>query len=107
MDQKAAGGQLPEDLEINMNFNNNFDPNNSRRRQTRPMFDGNGSYRSTGLNECDCLTANCVGCHFPCPKCKSPKCGNECRQYRQYAYAYVYSEASKKTIFNDKSGANK
>lgn len=103
MDQKPADQQLPEDLEIDMNFNNGFDPNKSRRHQNRSTFDGNGRYRTGGQNVCDCLIENCVGCHFPCPKCKSPKCGNECRQYRQYAYGYVFSEASKTTIFNDKS----
>lgn len=30
---------------------------------------------------CDCLNENCPGCFFPCPKCRSAKCGSECRYY--------------------------
>lgn len=89
-----------EDLKINMEFNSDFDPNKSKRSQNRTVFDGNGSYRHNGRDVCDCLDNFCCGCHYPCPKCKSPKCGNQCRRYRAEAYSSIYWESQKVTQHN-------
>lgn len=55
---------------------------------------GDGSLLGTGKNICDCLQEECVGCHFPCPKCRSPKCGAECRNNRKWYYEKVEVEGT-------------
>lgn len=82
-------------------FLSDFDPEKStreRRKLTRKcyntvpasrannMYDEKGRYRCDGSNECDCLDVQCAGCHFPCPSCKSPKCGTSCRVNRKWTY---------------------
>ncbi len=43
------------------------------------MYDYTGRLIVDGRDLCDCLEPNCPGCHFPCVKCDSEKCGHECR----------------------------
>uniref|UniRef100_V5GER0 ARF7 effector protein C-terminal domain-containing protein n=1 Tax=Ixodes ricinus TaxID=34613 RepID=V5GER0_IXORI len=56
---------------------------------------GSRHYTSRGLHivsnsdSCDCLMVGCPGCHFPCPKCGSAKCGDECRSNRSYVYEHL------------------
>lgn len=87
-------------------FLENFDPECSvreRRKLTRKvnavanvqrkvpgaLYDENGVHIMTGIDLCDCLQKACPGCHFPCPKCKSLKCGPECRCNRKYVYDQI------------------
>lgn len=82
-------------------FLSDFDPEKStreRRKLTRKcynhvpasraanIYDEKGRYRCDGSNDCDCLDPQCAGCHFPCPSCKSPKCGPSCRVNRKWTY---------------------
>ncbi|KAB0804959.1 hypothetical protein PPYR_01929 [Photinus pyralis] len=86
-------------------FLENFDPESSareRRKLTRKvnqiiptrripgaLFDEYGVHIVSGVDLCDCLQKSCPGCHFPCPKCKSQKCGPECRCNRKYIYDQI------------------
>lgn len=72
-------------------FLDKFDPDQSERekrklnRRINPgnkkaaLYDERGISINTRRDYCDCLQLGCAGCHFPCPKCQSPKCGHECR----------------------------
>lgn len=76
-----------------MHFLNNFDPEKSVRerrklnrksyflngRKNKNIYNETGQIAATGKDLCDCLDETCPGCHFPCPKCSSNKCGHECR----------------------------
>lgn len=53
------------------------------------LYDVNGKIRGTQEDICDCFDKICFGCHFPCDKCKSPKCGPTCRVYRRYFYEEI------------------
>merc|ERR1719229_685746 len=50
------------------------------------VYDDKGLLIDSKLDLCDCLEELCPGCHFPCPKCRSNKCGGECRQGRKWQY---------------------
>lgn len=81
-------------------FMENFDPEMSTREKRKlnrkfgiqkkiPMgalYDDCGVHVNSGLDICDCLQKVCPGCHFPCKKCSSQKCGVECRVYRRFIY---------------------
>ncbi|KAK2145939.1 hypothetical protein LSH36_645g00001 [Paralvinella palmiformis] len=41
---------------------------------------------------CDCLEKTCPGCHFPCTKCGSQKCGTDCRCNRRWYYTTLEVE---------------
>uniref|UniRef100_A0A6A7FZ54 Endochitinase A-like n=1 Tax=Hirondellea gigas TaxID=1518452 RepID=A0A6A7FZ54_9CRUS len=49
---------------------------------------------------CDCLQDECPGCHFPCPKCRSTKCGAECRINRKYYYERIDVEGTEQFYMN-------
>lgn len=84
-------------------FIEDFDPEQStreRRKLTRRsymqsssksanMFDEKGRYRHNNANVCDCLDSGCPGCQFPCPMCRSPKCGTTCRVNRKWAFEVI------------------
>lgn len=61
-------------------------------RKSKNIYDENGHIRATGKDLCDCLDETCPGCHFPCSKCNSNKCGHECR------YSSVYFNKIKKKL---------
>ncbi|XP_069949819.1 uncharacterized protein [Cherax quadricarinatus] len=60
-----------------------------------------GSIVYSGKDLCDCLQSLCPGCHYPCPKCGSAKCGNECRIHRKWYYEKVEVEGTKLTWTNE------
>ncbi|XP_043679735.1 ARL14 effector protein isoform X2 [Vespula pensylvanica] len=76
---------------ITKKFLRNFDPERSEREKRKlhrrlyqgskrhTLYNDEGIWVITGDNLCDCLSLECAGCHFPCPKCSSSKCGHECR----------------------------
>jgi len=53
-----------------------------------------------GLDLCDCLESSCPGCHSPCLKCESPKCGFECRSRRKWMYEHILVEGNEMKIQN-------
>ncbi|XP_013780328.1 ARL14 effector protein-like [Limulus polyphemus] len=102
--RKETKGQASKFLE-------NWNPetsNRETRKMTRKIYneksrgpqvhDERGTYVSLGKNLCDCLEETCPGCHYPCPKCKSPKCGHECRQNRKWIYEQLEIEGTDKVI---------
>merc|ERR1712062_518114 len=60
-----------------------------RGRNKNNVYDEKGILISCGKDVCDCMDDSCPGCHFPCPKCRSNKCGNECRQNRKWLFESV------------------
>lgn len=50
------------------------------------IYDSLGRFRLTQEDICDCFSYQCVGCHFSCEKCESPKCGPICRVNRRYIF---------------------
>ncbi|PSN45826.1 hypothetical protein C0J52_05521 [Blattella germanica] len=97
----------------NMKFMENFDPersNREKRKLTRKIYTGGrkqmnlydekGILISVGKDLCDCLDDTCPGCHFPCPKCHSCKCGHECRVNRKWMYDSIEIEGTDEVIRN-------
>jgi len=98
-------------------FMSNFDPSVSRRTKTQgksgrgpgtggytrktALYDNKGVLIQFGLDLCDCLEDDCPGCHFPCPKCRSPKCGHECRVNRKWQYDSVELDGIPGTLRNN------
>ena len=87
-------------------FNHRFDRlKNERRKRNKvkkfnqgfksdkkaEVFDAKGMHINSGQDLCDCLDPECSGCFFKCPnkKCKSYKCGPDCRQKRKYYYESI------------------
>ncbi|KAK6179906.1 hypothetical protein SNE40_012156 [Patella caerulea] len=91
-------------------FLDDFDPERSTRElrkmqrklkpSTKPnsLYDEAGRIRETGVDICDCLDHDCPGCHFPCAKCASEKCGTECRCNRKWHYDSIYVEGTEINI---------
>ncbi|XP_068221143.1 uncharacterized protein [Palaemon carinicauda] len=59
------------------------------------IYAQDGTLACSGKDLCDCLQGDCPGCHYPCPKCSSKKCGSECRQNRKWYYEKVEVEGTK------------
>ncbi|NWH35321.1 A14EL protein, partial [Chloropsis hardwickii] len=55
-------------------------------------YDKHGRLLCNGIDLCDCLDVNCLGCFYPCPKCSSTKCGPECRCNRTWVYDLIETE---------------
>ncbi|GLG97672.1 Uncharacterized protein GBIM_04393 [Gryllus bimaculatus] len=95
------------DINVHSNFMRDFDPQSSQRvarKQERKqkkrgpsqqrLYDHKGRLLGTGEDLCDCLIDDCPGCHFPCPKCRSCKCGHECRRNRKWRYDEIEIEGT-------------
>ncbi|XP_026487871.1 ARL14 effector protein [Vanessa tameamea] len=96
-----------------MRFLENFDPETSARerrklnrksyfmnRNTKKIYNERGQLAATGKDLCDCLDEVCPGCHFPCSKCTSNKCGHECRVNRKWMYEKIEIEGNDFVIRN-------
>ncbi|XP_043270121.1 ARL14 effector protein [Venturia canescens] len=93
-------------------FLSDFDPQRSEREKRKlnrrlypnskkySVYDERGFMVKTGYNLCDCLQLDCAGCHFPCAKCGSTKCGHECRNFRKWTYDTIENEGSDVIIKN-------
>ncbi|CAI9730123.1 ARL14 effector protein-like [Octopus vulgaris] len=94
-------------------FMEDFDPEKSSREmrkmnrriyrenmKTNQMYDETGRLLDNSKDVCDCLDEDCPGCHFPCNKCGSEKCGTECRCNRKWVYEVVEIEGSNLVIRN-------
>ena len=103
-------------------FLRDFDPENServRRKRNRGAYENDsncdpstplvynerGIHIKTGVDLCDCLRSNCPGCHFPCRKCQSLKCGTVCRVNRTWEYDIVHTQSISRKEF-EKSRPN-
>ncbi|XP_006823830.1 ARL14 effector protein-like [Saccoglossus kowalevskii] len=62
------------------------------------LYDEAGLLIEDGRDLCDCLDDLCPGCHYPCPKCGSEKCGGECRCNRRWIYEQIEVEGSGEII---------
>ena len=71
----------------------------------RPLYNEKGVFVATNQDLCDCLRVECNGCHFACSQCKSLKCGNKCRVFRQWYYERVEIEGVPNSVleFNQQS----
>ncbi|XP_013134922.1 PREDICTED: ARL14 effector protein [Papilio polytes] len=95
-----------------MHFLQDFDPEKSVRERrklnrksyfmnrNKKIYNERGQIAATGKDLCDCLIEKCPGCHFPCPKCSSLKCGNECRVNRKWVYEKIEIEGFDTCIKN-------
>ncbi|XP_042867332.1 uncharacterized protein LOC122250084 isoform X5 [Penaeus japonicus] len=113
---------LIEGLQVNNQFKfmENFNPKTSERvrrkkkkvqyfsssgrnkNQMQQAYHGSdGRILSSGKDLCDCLQTSCPGCHYPCPKCNSPKCGSECRVNRKWYYEKVEVEGTQLSWMNE------
>lgn len=112
LNQIGVAKQLRK-LAVGNEFMSDFDPETStreRRKLSRKcyaqgpakkyVYDEKGRYRSNGADACDCLDALCPGCHFPCPNCKSPKCGTQCRVHRKWAFEVVEHDGKDLVLTN-------
>ncbi|KAM6393527.1 ARL14 effector protein isoform 1-T3 [Pluvialis apricaria] len=56
------------------------------------VYDSQGLLLYSGMDLCDCLDEDCLGCFYACPKCGSNKCGAECRCDRKWLYEQIEIE---------------
>ncbi|KAM4617623.1 ARL14 effector protein isoform 2-T2 [Discoglossus pictus] len=66
------------------------------------VYDVNGILLYNGMDLCDCLDDDCLGCFYSCLKCGSNKCGVECRCDRKWLYEQIEVEGGE-TIRNKHS----
>uniref|UniRef100_A0A0B6ZDG2 ARF7 effector protein C-terminal domain-containing protein n=2 Tax=Arion vulgaris TaxID=1028688 RepID=A0A0B6ZDG2_9EUPU len=84
-----------------------FDPEKSqremckmnRRSKKNQLYDDRGVLLGTHLDLCDCLEKDCPGCHLPCQRCGSLKCGTDCRCNRKFTVDLIEVEGTN-AIYN-------
>ncbi|XP_046439160.1 ARL14 effector protein-like isoform X2 [Daphnia pulex] len=74
--------------------------NNKRDKKAGYQYNEKGLLIFDGADLCDCLSDNCPGCFFPCPKCRSAKCGTECRVNRRWVLETVTVDGTTEVIKN-------
>ncbi|BFY98484.1 hypothetical protein BsWGS_01524 [Bradybaena similaris] len=88
-------------------FMADFDPEKSQREMRKMnrrlyskeakkniLYDEKGVHLEALTDLCDCLDKGCFGCHFPCQRCGSPKCGADCRCSRKYIVDFIEIEGT-------------
>ncbi|XP_055381809.1 ARL14 effector protein [Condylostylus longicornis] len=109
--QRAAASKTVQKLREDLSFLGDFDPEKSRRRKIKvkrkvpaitrnTVFDDKGRYRDSLFDVCDCMKYNCPGCFWPCPSCRSTKCGPVCRCNRKFAYESIDFDGNNDVISN-------
>merc|ERR1712018_986638 len=71
------------------NQNINYRESGKGKSKNVNIYDEKGVMKFCKKDLCDCMDDECPGCHFPCPKCRSNKCGHECRQNRKWMFDCV------------------
>eukprot|EP00095_Tigriopus_kingsejongensis_P010393 maker-scaffold1615_size33485-snap-gene-0.14 protein:Tk10393 transcript:maker-scaffold1615_size33485-snap-gene-0.14-mRNA-1 annotation:"c11orf46 homolog" len=69
-----------------------------RNKVKSQLYDDTGICLANRRDLCDCLVDACPGCHFPCPKCGSHRCGLECRQNRKWQYETLELDGHPKSL---------
>ncbi|EZA49554.1 hypothetical protein DMN91_005614 [Ooceraea biroi] len=112
IEKKSTRGSRQRGVDnLTKKFLRNFDPEHSEREKRKLyrrlyqshrkyLYDEKGIFIQTSDDLCDCLDLDCQGCHFPCPKCSSPKCAHECRNNRKWTYDSIHCEGTDPTIRN-------
>ena len=77
----------PEKKEQMSKKNEFFSPKREAKK-----YDRKGRLLVNQADLCDCLDEDCPGCFYPCPKCKSTKCGPTCRCSRRWVYTTMVNE---------------
>ncbi|XP_064474666.1 uncharacterized protein LOC135388794 isoform X3 [Ornithodoros turicata] len=72
----------------------------TRSRNSSRHYNTKGVHIASNQDLCDCLDLSCPGCHYPCPKCRSPKCGHECRCSRHFVYEQIEIDGTDTVIKN-------
>ncbi|CAH2236307.1 ARL14 effector protein [Pararge aegeria] len=109
-----------------MNFLQNFDPETSARERrklnrksyfmnrtsstkyaSKKIYNERGLLKVSGKDFCDCLDEKCPGCHYPCVRCSSNKCGLDCRVNRKWMYDKIEIEGNDFVIKNVYRHTNK
>ncbi|XP_071448283.1 uncharacterized protein [Hetaerina americana] len=111
LNERIANAMKKLTQNSNMKFMENFDPetsNREKRKLSRKFnaggkkqttdYDDKGCLTACGKDICDCMEPECPGCHFPCYRCQSPKCGHECRVNRKYVYECIDIEGTPKEL---------
>lgn len=77
-------------------------PKTEPKKSCGELYDLKGIHIASGLDLCDCLDTTCMGCFNPCrnSKCKSNKCGFECRQRRKFYYKLIEDQIVDKKRMN-------